>query len=180
MDELHVSKLDAARRQLETAVRLYFSDGDPVSIHTLTAAAHTVLTDINKARGGTPLLKESIVTFAKKGKEKEMKKFLNAAANFFKHGEHDPEGTYTLVIGQSEMYLLDACLAYKTLAGEIVPVLGAYEGWFWIGPGHELVELPAGRAIERFRQVFGKHRTSKRDYLKKVLPMITLDPTGLA
>jgi hypothetical protein len=32
--EFKVSKLDAAKRQLETAIRLYFSDGDPVSIHT--------------------------------------------------------------------------------------------------------------------------------------------------
>jgi hypothetical protein len=41
--EFKVSKLDAAKRQLETVIRLYFSNGDPVSIHTLTAAAYNVL-----------------------------------------------------------------------------------------------------------------------------------------
>jgi hypothetical protein len=55
-----VSKLDAARRQLETAVRLYFCEGDPVSMHTLTSAAYQVLSDINRAQGGRPMLKEQI------------------------------------------------------------------------------------------------------------------------
>jgi hypothetical protein len=35
-----VRKLAAVRTQLETAISLYFGGGDPVSIHTLTAAAY--------------------------------------------------------------------------------------------------------------------------------------------
>jgi hypothetical protein len=46
MGLLTISKLDAAKRQLETVIRLYFSNGDPVAIHTLTGAAHTVVRDI--------------------------------------------------------------------------------------------------------------------------------------
>lgn len=178
MKELHISKLDAARRQLETAVRLYFSDADPVSIHTLTAAAHTILADINKAQGGTPLLKESILQFAKPGKTEELRRFLNSAANFFKHANHDPQGTYAFTPSQTEMYLLDACLAYKALSGEIVPVLGAYQGWFWLGPGAELVDVAEDpKTITRFRGVFQQKGTSKRAFLMNVLPMITLlDP----
>jgi hypothetical protein len=34
-----ISKLDAAERQIDTAIRLYFEDGDLVSIHKLSAAA---------------------------------------------------------------------------------------------------------------------------------------------
>jgi hypothetical protein len=41
--ELHISKLDAAKRQLEVAIRLYFAWGDPVAIHTLAAAAINLL-----------------------------------------------------------------------------------------------------------------------------------------
>ena len=44
MAEVTLSKLDVARRQLETAIRLYFYDGDFVSTHTLAAAACKVLT----------------------------------------------------------------------------------------------------------------------------------------
>jgi len=38
--QIKVSKLDAARRQLETAIRLYFSEADPISIHALMSAAY--------------------------------------------------------------------------------------------------------------------------------------------
>ena len=46
MAEVTLSKLDVARRQLETAIRLYFYDGDFVSTHTLAAAACKVLNDL--------------------------------------------------------------------------------------------------------------------------------------
>ena len=54
--DLKVSKLDAAKRQLETAIRLYFSNGDPVSIHTLVAAAYAILHDVTGRKGADPML----------------------------------------------------------------------------------------------------------------------------
>lgn len=50
-----VTKLDAARRQLETAVRLSFNDEDVVWIHPLISAAHTILRDIGCFCGASPL-----------------------------------------------------------------------------------------------------------------------------
>jgi hypothetical protein len=38
-----ITKLDAARRQLETAIKLYFDEGDPGSIQTLCSAAYNGL-----------------------------------------------------------------------------------------------------------------------------------------
>ncbi len=48
---ISVSKLEAAERQLVTAVRLFVKGEDPISIHTLMAAAYEVLRDLGKARG---------------------------------------------------------------------------------------------------------------------------------
>ena len=45
-----VTKLEAASRQLDTAIRLFFSGGDAVSIHTLAAAAFNVFADIAEHR----------------------------------------------------------------------------------------------------------------------------------
>ena len=50
--DIEVSKLDAARRQLETAIRLFFYDGDFVSTHTLAAAAFNVLNDLSRRADG--------------------------------------------------------------------------------------------------------------------------------
>jgi len=44
---LKLSKLDAARRQLETAVALCFQEGDPVSIHSFACAAHEIVETLN-------------------------------------------------------------------------------------------------------------------------------------
>lgn len=58
--EFRVAKLDAAKRQLETAIRLYFASADPVSIHTLTAAAYQLLLDLNKKAGGEPMFMKPV------------------------------------------------------------------------------------------------------------------------
>ena len=47
-----VTKIDAAVRQLNCAVELFFENGDPVPIHTLVCAAHLIVHDINRAQGG--------------------------------------------------------------------------------------------------------------------------------
>jgi len=62
--KLHLSKLDAALRQLETAVTLYFHSSDPISIHTLTAAAYNVLQGIKKHRGaGFQMFKDADMVY---------------------------------------------------------------------------------------------------------------------
>jgi hypothetical protein len=47
---IKISKLAAARRQLATAIELWFIDGDPVAIHTLAFAAFEVIRTISKKR----------------------------------------------------------------------------------------------------------------------------------
>ena len=53
---LIITKLEAARRQLESAIFLYFEEKDPVSIHTLTAAAYNILRDISAKRNLSPMM----------------------------------------------------------------------------------------------------------------------------
>jgi hypothetical protein len=46
-----INKLEAARRQLDTAIRLTFANEDALAIHTLAAAAYRILRDILHERG---------------------------------------------------------------------------------------------------------------------------------
>jgi hypothetical protein len=48
---VHLTKIAAAKRQLDTAIRLYFAHDDELSIHTLVAAAFGILRDLIKKRG---------------------------------------------------------------------------------------------------------------------------------
>jgi len=170
--ELHISKLDAARRQLDVAVRLYFWEDDPVAIHTLTAAAHRLLTDINKARGGEPLLTEALLEFVKPDKKKEAQHLLNSAANYFKHANRDTAETLVFNPSQTEVFLFDASLKYKGLTGEIVPTLGVYLAWFWLGPGSQLVDVTKAGIIERVRAAFPG--ATRRSFFEEVFPMLAI------
>ena len=169
---LTVSKLDAARRQLETGTRLYFSEGDPVSVHTLVAAAYQVLSDVNRARGGTPMLKEQIPSWVRPGASAEARRKLNEAANFFKHADQDHESTLEFGQRSTELLLYDAVRKYRELTGELVPVLGVYEAWFWIGPGSGLVlDSERHRVLEDMRQAFPN--ATRSSFLREALPMIS-------
>jgi hypothetical protein len=50
-EEIIVDKLNAARRQLESAITMFFENWDVVSQHTLISAAYGVLYDLGKQRG---------------------------------------------------------------------------------------------------------------------------------
>jgi hypothetical protein len=127
---VNISKLDAARRQLETAITLYFHEGDPVSIHTLTGAAYEVLQHLNRAKGGEPMIKDSLKDRVKPQFVRDISRKLNEAQNFFKHADKDPDEVLTaFTSGQTEYLLLDACWAYCRLTGERLPVLNVFEKW---------------------------------------------------
>ena len=128
---LTISKLDAAKRQLETAIRLYFSNGDPVSIHTLTAAAHNIIRDVTKRRGNELMLvKDQLLEYLKPDFRKIFKEKLNEAENFFKHADRDHEATLNFNPDRSEFLIIDACSQYCKLTGEDPPLFQIYRGWF--------------------------------------------------
>jgi hypothetical protein len=129
--KLLISKLDAAKRQLETAIRIYFSYGDPVSIHTLTAAAYNIVRDVNKKRGGAKLmLKEGFTDYIKEDHEKEVREIINRAENFFKHADRDHDSTLEFNAALSEFFIIEACSVYAKLSGEFPPLFELYLTWF--------------------------------------------------
>lgn len=132
MTDLKISKLDSAKRQIEVAIRLYFHFGDPVAIHTLTAAAYNVIRDINKNLGRDPLLiKEALINeFIRPGKRKEFLKKMNEAENFFKHPDRDPGEALAFSPRITELLLWEAGDTYQRLTGELTPLIHLYRGWF--------------------------------------------------
>jgi len=90
-----VDKYQAAYRQLNTAIRIYFSGGDLVSVHTLAGASHIIFHDLveNKHPNG------SWEITAAQDSKLELGKFLKIAReaqNFIKHASRDPNGVLTL------------------------------------------------------------------------------------
>jgi hypothetical protein len=87
--KITLTKLDAAKRQLRTAIRLWFEDGDPVSIHALAYAAYEIAHVVSKKRNPArrDLIFDSLTV-----KDKHRAEFnisIKKHANFFKHAKRD-------------------------------------------------------------------------------------------
>lgn len=94
-DVVRVGKLEAARRQLQAAIRLMFEGGDPIVTHTLVGAASIVLSDLVEHR----LPHKSWDRFAQEANNLKTKNYFNImreAQNFLKHARDDPDGTLEL------------------------------------------------------------------------------------
>jgi hypothetical protein len=126
---IRLSKLEAARRQLETAIKLYFKNGDEASIHTLAAAAYSVIRDINKRRGGTPMFKD--LDFVKgKAFVRAALKYINRPDNFLKHGAKDTDEELELEPKWAEVLIWEASQKYCEMTGEQNKLMLTFVFWF--------------------------------------------------
>jgi hypothetical protein len=91
MTDLEITKLDAAQRQLRTALRLWFCDGDSVSIHTLIAAAHEIIHRLYRNKGLVNLVFDS--DLIKDEYRGQVAKKFKEAPSFFKHADRDSDAT---------------------------------------------------------------------------------------
>ncbi len=111
---LMLTKFQVAESQLLTAIRLYFEDGDPVSVHTLISAANEILDILCKHNG----LGEGAVSFGIKDVEnvKVKKKILDAvnrSKNFFKHSTKNPDEVIEFKSRLNDYVIADTTILYK-------------------------------------------------------------------
>lgn len=99
-----ITKMDAMRRQVLTAVKLWFDDGDPVAIHTLLFASHEILHTLFRQRGHEHLMFDSPAV--RPQYRKEWATALREAGTFFKRARADPTSTLEFNRNLNEMYLL--------------------------------------------------------------------------
>ena len=159
-----ISKLDAARRQLEMAINLYYFDRDFVSVHTLASAAHEVLADLLKHHGvQQPVSLRAIVkTHVRPEFQAEFLRMLKRAQNFFKHADSDSAAILTFDPRQTEFVVWESGLAYHALTGDFPPLFQAFHIWF-IVQNPEALKFPA--ELNRIRAEAGEEiaRTPKRE-----------------
>ncbi|MBN1505843.1 MAG: hypothetical protein JW955_03300 [Sedimentisphaerales bacterium] len=119
-----ITKLDAACRQLNTAISLWFADNDPVSIHTLTCSAHQIVHDINHQRGGRDLIYDSLIY--KDEYRREVVRLLKRHYNFFKHADNDPSAVIEFDPKVTDFFMLFTSLGLEALGRAPDKVRGAF------------------------------------------------------
>ena len=130
-DKRQITKLEAARRQLDCAIELWFMDGDTVSIHTLAAAAYQIIHDLKEHRGEIrPLLYDTDAI-----KDEYRNQWINTvkrAVNFLKHANKDPDDAIVFSPSQNMLFLMSAAGGIRLLGEQPSYPVTAFMVWMII------------------------------------------------
>jgi hypothetical protein len=146
---IRLTKIEAARRQLETATLLYFDEGDPVSIHTLAGAAHELVSKLAEKAGEMTPVHGSLVASLPEDLVSKLRTAIRAPQNFFKHADRQPEAVLEFSPELSEMILLDAMATYGKLTSEIPWLFEAFTKWFGLKHPEWFGNAPQTEALLR-------------------------------
>jgi hypothetical protein len=167
LDIVTVRKLEAAKRQLQTAITLWFGDADPVSVHTLACAAHQIIHDINADRKGNELLLDSVVI-----RDEFRSEYLNEmrkAMNFFKHANRDPDPNGSIEFSQaiSELFILFSIIGIERFGEQLSKTSVAFLLFYAIKNPH----LVAKEFSDRFKVEYLANvpAVSKREFFEHFL-----------
>jgi len=149
-EEIVIDKLDAACRQIESAVTMFFYEWDVISQHTLISAAHGILQDLATQRGIKGGIKDSPLILPEKRNE-----FINAVhlpQNFFKHANKDGGSKLIFPYNVSQLYLFDAIRFFVLLHGSATDKMKVFLMWFQLRYPDLLCFLPAEEGLQEIRK----------------------------
>jgi hypothetical protein len=128
MPKMKVTKVEAARRQLDAAIRMLFANEDPLAIHTLCMAAFRILRDLAAKRPGHNL-HEAIQRRIRPGMEKEFWKAVWRAANFLKHADRDADEVLEFDERVNDGIMALASPYFQFLGNQPTPEMRILEWW---------------------------------------------------
>lgn len=127
---MDLTKSDVACRQLVTAIRLFFNDGDPVSVYTLASNAWEVIDQLCKGRG-IDTVSDQTRSHIDPSKDLKRDYINNPYRNFFKHADSDPDVVVTGFNTRTpESVLFLAAEDYIRLNKKSPVEVQVYQSWF--------------------------------------------------
>lgn len=126
-----VSKLEAAERQLDQAILLFFGKGDQVSTHTLAAAAYQIISDICKHKRIEREIEDSKL-LDDLGIKRELLASIRKPQNFFKHADNDPEQKVRLKPFLTVCNIMSSVQYMLKLRSKPTPECEVFRAWFFL------------------------------------------------
>jgi hypothetical protein len=157
--EIVVTKLDAAKEQLDTTIQLFFKEEAPISQHTLLGAAHGVLRDVAASRGIKKSFKDSPLIA-----ESERAGYLKAVhmpQNFFKHADKDPNNRIAFRYKLMPLLALDAIVLWVALDQELTYPMRVLLMWIQL----EFPDLLSYEEAEKYLASVRETSKSSRAFL---------------
>jgi len=140
-----IKRIDAAQRQLDCAIKLWFNYADAISTHTLACSAHQIIHEISEGHKNSKKLFDNIYI-----KDEHRSRFISViknSYNFFKHANRDPDPESTIEFDSSltEFFILFTIFGIESLGYEIELSSKIFFAYFFIhnpgfitSEGHEL------------------------------------------
>lgn len=159
-----ITKLEAANRQLCTAIRMFFADDDAVAVHTLACAAREIYEKHCRKAG-----RGRMFDFVQAGNpgyaEKQLWNLLNAARNFFKHEGSSLDEQIEFDDTMNDFALITACTDCATLCAPHQPIeVQAFSIWF------VAVETPDEAAMREAEPADANACRAMQDQIDKLYP----------
>jgi hypothetical protein len=129
-NRIQVTKLESARRQLETAIKLFFAGGDFVSIHTLSYAAYGITRDLCDHSKNPKCLAKLIEDRVDQTQHKEFFRHISKAGGFFKHADKEPKAVLEYIPEQYELFVMFSIYQYEALTNELTLPMGVFKIWY--------------------------------------------------
>ena len=163
---MRITKLDAAERQIITAVKLFFDGGDRISTYALGAAAREVTTTLCQRRGITSFLDDVQQEFPELS-SKELLRLASRHAAFFKHADRDPDAVLTDFSEEEvESVLFTAAHDFGRLCGGKPVEAQVFEAWYL---ALHLVDTLPDRLAEIFPDIKSVPRDQQVELGRKCL-----------
>jgi hypothetical protein len=127
------TRLEAAQRQLEMAVRALLQFDDPISALTLAGAAERVLSDLQPSDGILGVDAWSIRAFCnthiKQERQEAAAVLLRKTYNQLKHAQRSPSAVHDIHESEVLIWLLLSIRAFTALGGTATPILNTFNFW---------------------------------------------------
>lgn len=168
-----LTKLDAARRQLNSAIRMYFNDEDPIAVHAVVSGSMEILTDLGKKKG-MQLGILSGIHLVREERRAEIIELMRRPQNHIKHadrpGDEDKVLEYRPAI--LDFHIQMTVDAYERYTGESTPESRAF--WLWFGVKHPkvLLESVFKQQILSYTDTFGSFEPGDKKLLLELVRRI--------
>jgi hypothetical protein len=155
-DRVSITKIDAAKRQINTAIRMYFLEMDVISTHAIAAAGLQIVSDLgikqNKSVGYTDFL--SLIVEKRRG---EFLDLMRHPQNFIKHADREGDAIAVLEYNPEtlEIFLFLAGQAYEKLTGSTTPEIRGLITWSVMRNPDLVIEGSYKEIIKSYIEKFG-------------------------
>lgn len=123
------TKREADVRQLDVAIRLLFTDRDPLTVRTLAGATYGILADLAEQQNLGSSSRAWIIEDSGLSR-KDALKVLNAAQNYLKHADQDVETVLSFDEEENDHLIFVASLECASLCHMLSHSMQAFQIWY--------------------------------------------------